>query len=93
MESLPNVIVTQNFNIIDIAFDLDVPNVVKFHILSIVSNKFVGKMIINKESLESIKRIAVSELENLIVTGQLYYFCGRWQDNCTSLNYNPLNFQ
>lgn len=90
---LPDIIIEiQNFNIVNISFYPDIPNVVKFHLLSILSIN-VCKRIINKELLEEVKKIITLELKHLIVTGQLYYFGGRWIDNCTSLNYNPLNFK
>ncbi len=56
MISLPNVVVTQNNNIVDISFYPDVPDVVKFHSLSILHNKF-HKAIINKQLLEEVKKV------------------------------------
>lgn len=88
---LPNIIVIQDSNSIRVFYP-DVPNVVKFHSLSILS-LIIHKRMISNELLEEAKRIITSELKQLVTTGQLYYFGGQWIDNCTSLNYNPINFK
>lgn len=90
-QSLITIIVTIDHSIINVAFEPDLPKMVKFHLKCVIFEKFVNK-IINKQTLEIVRITIAVELKNLIATDRLYYFNGQWRENCTLFNYNSLNF-
>lgn len=91
MVTIPAVIVTVDFNNVNVTFDQDLPKIVQFHLKCILFDKF-GNMVINRHVLESISSVIAHELKILIAIGQLYYFKGQWKE-ANLFNYNSLNFQ
>lgn len=96
MDILPTIIVKSDFNMANVSFQPDIPNVVKFHLKCKLHDKFVCEMM-NKDTLERIKALIAFELKYLYATGQFYrmadqWYFSQWKDE-TSFSYNALNFQ
>lgn len=88
----PNVYVTSERGIVSVAFEPDLPKIVKYHIKCIVFIKFVNKFLVDLQTLKMVELTIRCELQRLVATGQLYWFVDRWHEKLVC-NYNRLNFE